>query len=95
MDMKISLATISVVLFVVSLALLGLLTLFEAELTGMPPNIERIISGLLLVLPAAAGAVMGVLSLYRKEPKPWIAIAGILLNAGFALFNLLVLSFSG
>ena len=92
---KMTLASLSVVLFLVSLAMLLLLTLFESAFLGMPTAVERIVSGLLLVLPALIGVVLGVLSLYRKEPKPWIAIAGILLNAIFAIFNLLVLSFAG
>lgn len=92
---KMTLASLSVVLFLVSLAMLLLLTLFESAFLGMPTAVERIVSGLLLVLPAVIGVVLGVLSLYRKEPKPWIAIAGILLNAIFAIFNLLVLSFAG
>ena len=92
---KTTLASLSVVLFLVSLAMLLLLTLFESAFLGMPTAVERIVSGLLLVLPAVIGVVLGVLSLYRKEPKPWIAIAGILLNAIFAIFNLLVLSFAG
>ena len=92
---KMALASLSVVLFLVSLAMLLLLTLFESAFLGMPTAVERIVSGLLLVLPAVIGVVLGVLSLYRKEPKPWIAIAGILLNAIFAIFNLLVLSFAG
>jgi uncharacterized protein YqhQ len=72
-----------------------LLTLFEFLLIGLSTFQERLISALLLLVPAIAGTVFGILSLQRKEPRPWIAIAGILLNASFAIFNILVLAFSG
>jgi hypothetical protein len=93
--MKRRFASISLILFLVSLTMLWLLTLFEALLIGISTFQERIISALLLVLPAIAGTVFGVLSLRRKEPRPWIAIAGILLNGSFAIFNILILAFSG
>lgn len=93
--MKMSLASWSLVLFIVSLVMLVLLTLFESSFTGMPTAVERTASSLLLVLPASLGAVVGGMSLYRRERRAWIAIAGILLNAFFAIFNLLVLSFAG
>ena len=48
-----------------------------------------------LLVPPAAGITFGILSLRRREPKPLIAVAGILMNAAFAIFNLLVLSFAG
>ena len=82
-------------LFLVSLAMLWILTLFESFLSGLTTSVERLLSALILVLPAAVGVVFGILSLRRREPKPWIAIAGILLNGAFALFNILVLGFSG
>ena len=58
-------------------------------------RLERLISALILVVPAAIGVVFGILSLRHREPKPWIAVAGILLNGAFALFNVLVLAFAG
>ena len=82
-------------LFVISLVMLGLLTVFESLLVGVPPSVERWISLLLLVRPSLLGVVFGILSLTRKERRAWIAIAGILLNAFFALFNILILSFAG
>jgi hypothetical protein len=93
--MKSSLASKSMLLFLVSLAMLWILTLFESFLSGLTTSVERLLSALILVLPAAVGVVFGILSLRRREPKPWIAIAGILLNGAFALFNILVLGFSG
>ena len=93
--MKSSLASKSMLLFLVSLAILWILTLFESFLSGLNTSVERLLSALILVLPAAVGVVFGILSLRRREPKPWIAIAGILLNGAFALFNILVLGFSG
>jgi hypothetical protein len=88
-------ASTSILLFLLSLAMLWLLTLFESFLSGVSTDMERLISALVLVLPAVIGVVFGALSLRHKEPKPWIAIAGILLNGAFAIFNLLVLSFAG
>jgi hypothetical protein len=93
--MKPNLASTSILLFLVSLAMLWILTLFEAFLSGLSTGMERLVSALVLVLPAAVGVVFGFQSLRRGEPKPWIAIAGILLNGAFAIFNLLVLAFSG
>ena len=93
--MKLNLAWTSMLLFILSLAMLWILTLFESFLTGLTMSMERLISVLMIVLPAVIGVVCGILSLFRREPKPWIAVAGILLNGAFAIFNLLVLSFAG
>lgn len=93
--MKRNFASTSILMFLISLAMLWILTLFESSLSGLTTGMERLVSALFLVLPAAAGVVFGILSLRRKEPKPWIAIAGILLNGAFAIFNVLVLSFAG
>jgi hypothetical protein len=93
--MKRNFASTSILMFIISLAMLWVLTLFESFLSGLTPAMERLVSVLILVLPAVVGVVFGVLSLRRKEPTPWIAIAGILLNGAFAIFNVLVLSFAG
>lgn len=93
--MKSSLASTSLLLFLISLATLWILTLFESFLSGLTTGMERLLSALILVLPAVIGVVFGFLSLRRREPNTWIAIAGILLNGAFAVFNLLVLGFSG
>jgi hypothetical protein len=79
----------------VSVLLLVLLTLFESSLTGLSLTAERIISLLLLVLPALLGIVFGIGSIVRKESRRWIGILGITLNAIFALFHLFLLSFAG
>jgi hypothetical protein len=93
--MKSRFASISLILFIVSLTMVWLMTLFEALFIGMSTGLEQIISALFLVVPAVAGTVFGVMSLQRREPRPWIAVAGILLNASFAIFNILVLLFAG
>jgi hypothetical protein len=93
--MKPNLASTSILLFIISLAMLWILTLFEAFLSGLTTGMERLVSALVLVLPATTGVVFGILSLRRREPNPWIAIVGILLNGAFALFNLLLLAFAG
>jgi hypothetical protein len=93
--MKFSLGLKSLSLFLVSVLFLVLLTLFESSLAGLSLTAERIISLLLLVLPAAIGIVFGVLSLVRKESRRWIGILGISLNTLFAVFHLFLLSFAG
>jgi hypothetical protein len=93
--MKRSFASTSILMFIISLAMLWILTLFESFLMGLTTAMEKLVSALILVLPAVVGVVFGILSLRRNEPKPWIAIAGILLNGAFAIFNILVLAFAG
>lgn len=93
--MKGNLARVSLFLFGLSVLLLVVLTGFEAALTGMPLGTERLVTFLLLVLPAAAGAGLGVLSLARAEGRVWMAVAGIVLNTLFALFHLTILLFAG
>jgi hypothetical protein len=93
--MKISLGLKSLSLFLVSVLFLVFLTLFETSLSGLSLTAERIISLLLLVLPAMLGIVFGIMSIVRKESRRWIGILGILLNALFAVFHLFVLSFAG
>ena len=93
--MKLSLGIKSLSLFLVSVLFLILLTVFESSLTGLSLTAERIISLLLLVLPAMIGIVFGIMSIFRKESGRWIGILGILLNALFALFHLFLLSIAG
>ncbi len=85
-----------------SLLLLGLSVLFlialtatESVLVGMSQAAQRLVTFLLLVLPAGAGAIFGVASLQRREPSRVWSIAGILLNSLFALFHLLIIFFAG
>jgi uncharacterized protein YqhQ len=94
-SMKWSFAAKSLILFVISVLFLVFLTLFESSLIGMSDAAERILSAILLVLPGIVGVVFGVLSLRRNEMKPGIAIAGITLNALFALFHVFVLALAG
>ncbi len=93
--MEPNLGSTSILLFLISLAMLWIMTLFESFLSGLSTGWEKLVSVLILVVPAAIGVTFGILSLRRKEPKPWIAIAGILLNGAFAIFNILVLAFAG
>ena len=93
--MKQSLAGISLILFAISALLLIGITLFESSLAGLSPETERMITFLLLVLPAAFGTLFGIISLIRREGRPWLAISGILLNALFAIFHLLIILFAG
>lgn len=93
--MKLSLAARSLVMLLVSVVILILLTVFESSLTSLSVSTERWLSLILLVLPAVMGLVFGVLSVIRREPRRWVGILGIVLNALFALFHLFLLSFAG
>lgn len=93
--MKPSLAGASWLLLASSVLLLVALTAFESALMGMSLVTERIVSFLLLVLPAATGAGLGLLSLVRKEGRPGLALTGVLLNSAFAIFHLTVTLFAG
>ena len=94
-EMSLSLGVKSIFLFVLSAIFLLLLTLLESSLSGLSLTAERILSFLLLVIPAVIGVLLGVMSLRRKESKPWLAIFGIMLNGLFALFHIFVISFAG
>jgi hypothetical protein len=85
----------SLALFGLSLLFLFLLTLFESLLLNLSTTAERILSFLLLVLPAVIGVVLGVLGVRARENRLWMSVLGILLNALFALFHVFVLSFAG
>ena len=93
--MNFSLGVKSIFLFVLSVIFLILLTIFESALIGLSMTAERVISALLLVVPAIIGVIVGIMSFLRKESKPWLAGLGVLLNALFALFHIFVLSFAG
>lgn len=93
--MNMSLGAKSLALFAVSVLFLILITLFESSLAGMSLTAEKILSALLLVVPAVIGIVLGVLGINRKEANRWMAILGILLNALFALFQIFVILFAG
>ena len=93
--MKMSLGAKSLAVFAVSVLFLILLTLFESSLLGLSITGERILSVLLLVVPALVGVVFGVLGILRKEGGLWMSALGILLNALFALFHIFVISFAG
>jgi hypothetical protein len=88
-------ARTSLVLFGISILFLIVLTVFETALVGASPSVERILTFLALVLPAAAGSVLGGVSLARREGKTWLALAGLLLNGLFALFHLGIVLFAG
>ena len=93
--MNMSLGAKSLALFAVSVLFLILITLFESSLSGMSLTAEKTLSALLLVLPGVIGIILGVMGLLRKESGRWMAVLGILLNALFALFQILVISFAG
>jgi hypothetical protein len=93
--MKLSFAGSSLLLLFMSVVLLVALTVFESALSRMSLDAQRVLSLLGLVLPAVIGFVLGVMSLVRKEGRTWLAIIGIVLNALFALFHLMIVLFAG
>lgn len=88
-------AKTSILLFGLSILLLIAMTAFESALVGTSLGAQRIITFLTLVLPAAVGLIFGIMSIARKEGRTTLAVTGIILNALFALFHLLILSFAG
>ena len=64
-EMSLSLGVKSIFLFVLSAIFLLLLTLLESSLSGLSLTAERILSFLLLVIPAVIGVLLGVMSLRR------------------------------
>jgi uncharacterized protein YqgC (DUF456 family) len=93
--MKLTLVAESWLLLGVSIVLWLGITAFEAAFVGMSLGIERLITFVGLVLLPAIGAVLGGLSLVRKEARTWLAILGTVLSALFALFQLAVILFAG
>jgi len=93
--MNLSLGAKSIALLFISVIFLVLLTVFETFIAGLPATAERIIAVLFLVLPAVIGVNFGIVSLVRKESKPWVGILGILFNVLWTLFHLFLLSFAG
>lgn len=93
--MKPSLAGGSLFLLALSILFLIGLTVFESALVGVSLRVERTITFLLLVLPAVAGAVLGILSLARREGQTWLAGLSLGLNILFAVFHSVLLLFAG
>jgi hypothetical protein len=93
--MKRSLVSVSFLLFGLSVLFLAVWTLSEAAFAGMSTFAERIVTFSMLVLPAGIGAVLGVMSLIHREGRTGLAVTGILLNALFALFHLMIVLLAG
>jgi hypothetical protein len=92
---KRSFAAISLILFGLSVVFLIFWTVSESVFAGMSTSAERIVTFVLLVLPAGIGVVLGIMSLSYREGRRWLAITGILLNTLFALFHLALVLFAG
>jgi hypothetical protein len=86
---------LSLILFLLSVILLGMVTLFESALVGMSTGAERLVTFALLVLPTGTGSVLGAMSLVRREGRAWLAVTLVVLNALFALFHLMIVLFAG
>jgi hypothetical protein len=85
----------SLILFLLSVVFLGAVTLFESALVGISTGAERLLTFLLLALPAGTGSVLGAMSLVRREGRAWLAVTLVALNTLFALFHLLIVLFAG
>ena len=89
------LVTMSLILLLGSVLLWFTGTLFESVLVGMSTGVERLLTFLLLVLPAGVGSVLAGMSLIRSEGRTWLAATLTALNALFALFHLTIILFAG
>lgn len=83
------------ILFGVCIVILIVLTVFESFLGTMSLGQQRLLTVLGYVLPAGVGSVLGGASLLRREKRPWLAVAGAVLNGLFALFHLMIVLFAG
>jgi hypothetical protein len=92
---KRSFAAISLILFGLSVIFLIFWTVSESVFAGMSTFAERIVTFVLLVLPAGIGAILGIMSLFYREGRGWLAVTGIILNTLFALFHLALVLFAG
>jgi hypothetical protein len=93
--MKRNLVSASLILFGLSVVFLVGWTLSESAFAGMSTLAERIVTFSMLVLPAGIGAILGVMSLIYREGRTGLAVTGILLNALFALFHLMIVLIAG
>jgi hypothetical protein len=93
--MKNTLAGKSFFFFCFCLALFIAFTLLDPVLGGLSFELQRVIVFLGFVLPGGIGAVLGVMSLIRKEGRPWLALTAALLNSAFALFHLMIILIAG
>lgn len=93
--MKSGFAGRSMLLFGLCIVILVVTTLAESALGVMSFTFQRIFTFLGFVLPAGIGCGFGVMSLVRKEGRPWLASAGIVLNGLFAIFHLMIILFAG
>ncbi len=90
-----SLAGKSFLLFGLCVLILVATTLSESSMGAMSLMVQRVLTLFGLVLPAVLGVILGVQSLMRREGRPWLACAGIVLNGLFAAFHLLIVLFAG
>jgi hypothetical protein len=90
-----SMAGRSILLFGLCVLILVVTTLSESAMGAMSLMLQRVITLIGFVGPAVVGVIFGVQSLIRKEGRPWLAFAGIVLNGLFAAFHLLIVLFAG
>ncbi len=93
--MKLTLAGKSMLLFVASVIILVFFTVFESAMANTSLRVERLITFVLFVLPAGAGAVLGGMSLARTEGRIALAVTSLILNGVFALFHLMIVLIAG
>lgn len=89
--MKTSLFQLSLSLSMFSNVVLNALTRSWWPFTGISPAMEKLVTVLLVALPAGIGIVLGVISRNRGEVKTGWTIVVLVLNAAMVLIALLML----
>ncbi len=67
----------------------------DSVLASVPQAVQRILIVVLIVLPAAVGAVLSFLSLFRQPRRLFLSILSLLVNSLTALFFAFLASFAG
>jgi hypothetical protein len=81
----------SLILGVLSYIIGGVFRRSGSPLGEMSLGMQGLAIFLLVIIPAGIGAVLGVMSLSRKEVKAWWAISVIVLNIVMVLTGILLL----
>jgi hypothetical protein len=89
-----SLAGKSLLLFGLCVLILVGITVSESAMGAMSLMVQRVVTLAGLVLPAVYGVFLGVQSLVKREGRPWLASAGIVLNGLIAAFHLLIVLYA-
>jgi uncharacterized protein YqhQ len=81
-----------ILMFVPILSVIVLSFILEPLVRNLSNTIQRIISVLILLLPAVLGFIFAIAGLIKKERKRWLHVIGLIFNLLESLyFGLLVL----